>query len=787
MKEKRANLWEGESPLFFVISVAIFPGGIMKSKILTASVLALFAFQAPVQAAEDFASLAKASLATVNGTLKIPGVKDQIEIRRDENGVPHIYAKNTYDLFFAQGFVIAQDRLWELEMTRHVSQGRVAELIGPAGLPHDKLVRTLTFHGPYDDGEWTNYHPEARLILGAYADGVNAFIRQAGDNLPVEFKITGRKPAYWKPEEILTRARVSAAVASGREELRLAQQVAILGAEEANRRDNPVPYGDLVVPRGVDYKLINDEVINALRGEFAGDFPAVELLPPYKILQNAMLTTEQGAPELAPGSNNFAVRGSMTKSGLAMMADDPHRQVTLPAWRYVIHLSAPGWDVIGATEPGLPGVIRGHNGRVAWGRTATGTDEADVFVETVNPADPNQVMWNGSWEPLSTITEVINVKGEAPQYLDVKVSRHGPVFYRDTKNNLAYVLKSSLQEQGTAEYIGALRLDQASGASDCIEMAKFVKSPPTNLVCADSAGNIAFKATIAAPNRSGVGFNGRLPVPGTGAYEWAGLRTDSPSEYNPARGYIATANHNIHPDGYGQPLFYNKRTSWRVDRISKLLETGSKKYAPADFVKILRDNYSTQAEVQQPNFVGWKSQNPDVERARAAVEKWDRVMLRTSQPAAIFATWLKFSNEDDLAKASADQKRQMTEASLVKAIEDLNKTQGSDPAKWRYGIINRSVFAHALVKAYDLPTMERDGGFNNVNAVGAVYRIITDFSNLDGSLYTIGPGQSGQPGSPHYGDLLERWINGTFWPLHYSRQAVVANTKDTLVLNPVAQ
>jgi len=132
----------------------------MKSKILTASVLALFAFQSPVQAAEDFASLAKASLATVNGTLKIPGVKDQIEIRRDENGVPHIYAKNTYDLFFAQGFVIAQDRLWELEMTRHVSQGRVAELIGPAGLPHDKLVRTLTFHGPYDDGEWTNYTPK---------------------------------------------------------------------------------------------------------------------------------------------------------------------------------------------------------------------------------------------------------------------------------------------------------------------------------------------------------------------------------------------------------------------------------------------------------------------------------------------------------------------------------------------------------------------------------------------------------------------------------------------------
>jgi len=758
----------------------------MKRKTLPVFVLALLAVPVPAFAQtsspQDFAALAQASLATVNGTLLVPGLKEQVEIRRDEYGVPHIYAKNTYDLFFAQGFVIAQDRLWALEMTRYVSQGRVSELIGRAGLPHDRLVRTLTFHGPYDDAEWTNYHPEARLILGAYADGVNAFIRQAGDNLPVEFKLTGHKPELWKAEEILTRARVSAAVSSARQELRLAQQVALHGAEEANRRAAPEPYGDLVVPPGVDYKLITDDVIAALGGEFDGDFPPVELLGPYKDLKNAMRTTEQGAPELAPGSNNFAVRGALTKSGRAMMADDPHRQVTLPAWRYVIHLNAPGWDVIGATEPGLPGVIRGHNGRVAWGRTATGTDEADVFIETVNPADANQVQWSGTWEPLKTITEVIEVKGEAPQYLDVKFSRHGPIFYRDAKNNLAYVLKSSLQEQGTAEYIGALRLNQASGANDCIEMAKFVKSPPTNLVCADSAGNIAFKATIAAPNR--VGWNGRLPVPGTGRFEWAGLRTDSPSEYNPARNYIATANHNIHPKDWAQPLFYNKRTSWRVDRISSLLEQGSKKYVPTDFVRILRDNYSTQAEALQPHFVGWKGGSAEVERARAAVEKWDRVVLRTSAPAAIFSTWLRFVNEDELAAAAPAQKREMTEAALGKAVEALKTSQGADAGKWRYGLIHRSVFAHPLINAYDLPTIERDGGFNNVNATGAVYRLVTDFSNLDGSLFTLGPGQSGQPGSPHYGDLLERWNNGAFFPLHYSRAVVVANTKNTLVLNP---
>lgn len=757
----------------------------MKNLLVSVSVLTLASLASPAMAqSPGFAELARESLSVIDGALDLPGLREPVEIVRDESGVPHIYARNMHDLFFAQGYVIAQDRLWQLEMTRHVTQGRVSELIGEAGLPHDRLVRTLRHRGPLDDAEWTNYHPEARQILEAYVQGVNAFILQAGDDLPVEFRLTGHRPQPWRAEEILTRARISAALGSARQELRLAQQVARLGAEEANRRAAPDPYGELVPADGVDFSLITDEVIAALDGHFQGDFPRPELLPVYQGLRLAWLNLEEGAPELSPGSNNWAVRGALTRSGGAIMVDDPHRQVTLPAWRYVIHLNAPGWNVIGATEPGLPGVIRGHNGRVAWGRTATGTDEADVYIETVNPENPNQVLFRGEWEPVRTETEIIRVRGAAPVIHHVRMSRHGPIFHQDHANNVAYAIRSSLQEPGTAEYIGALRLNQADGARDCLEMGQYVKSPPTNLVCADVAGNIGFQVTAAAPDRPN--WNGRLPVPGTGDYEWRGLRPseDLPREYNPERNYIATANNNIHPAGWERPLFFNKKPPyWRVDRISHLLEQRTD-FTPRDFIAILRDNYRGAAEEWQPRFDGWRSGDARVEAARQAVVGWNRLMLRDSAGAAVFHIWLQKADQAAIRAAPARRARSLIEAALRETVAELSASQGADVAAWRYGRVHTSVFAHPLVSAYDLPNMERDGGYDAVNATGSVYRLITDFSNLDGSLFTLAPGQSGQPGSPHYGDLLERWNDGGFFPLHYSREAVERNRRNTLRLSP---
>jgi len=737
----------------------------------------------------SFESLAKESLATIDGSVEVHGLASDVEVLRDRWGVPHIYAKSADDLFFAQGYVIAQDRLWHMEMNRRVAQGRTAEIVGPAGVPHDRLVRMLQFRGPFDEKEWTAYHPDARQLLEAYVRGVNAFITAAGDNLPVEFKLTGIKPAPWKAEDILYRARVTAAIASARSELRLAQAVARYGAAEANRRARPDPYADLRVPAGLDVAIVGDDVLKALEGVMAEDFPHPDLLPQYANWPGARPGAGEGAPERSPGSNNWAIGAAMSSTGVPLMVDDPHRQVTLPAWRYLVHLDAPGWAVAGATEPGLPGVIRGHNGKVAWGRTATGTDEADVFVEEVNPANANEVKWNGAWEALRSVTETIDVKGEAPRTITVKFSRHGPIFHEDAAHRRAYALRSSLMEQGTAEYIGGLRMDQAASARDCLTNADFMRSPPTNLVCASADGAIAFRVSAAAPKRRG--FDGRLPVPGTGAYDWEGLRDDLPSELNPARGWIATANNNIHPPGFKNPLFYTGRPPYRrYERLAHLLGEASKagkRFTVEDLRVMLRDSFKTEAGELKPWFQGWTASTPEAERARALVAGWDNQMLKGSAAAAVYELWRDQIDLDVLKRATGDERKRLVEAGLAAAVESLSGSQGADTAAWRWGRIHASVFKHPVLSAFDLPTVERDGGAETVNATGAVYRLITNFADPDSSLVTIGPGISGQPGSPFYGNLLQAWAGGEFFPLAYTRPAVDRVTAHTLVLKPAVR
>src|SRR5687768_6555593 len=528
------------------LGIFIFIGGM---------VLAGCARPAATSTAPTFEQLAKESLAPIDGRVGVRGLKADVDVLRDEWGVPHIYARNVDDLFFAQGFVVAQDRLWQMEIWRRTGEGRLAELVGPAGLPHDRLYRLLKFRRPVDEAEWNSYHPDGKRIFTAYAAGVNAFIASAGDNLPVEFKLTGIRPEPWTAEQLTLRARVSDSLGDARAELTLARSVATLGLAEASRRARTVPADGLEVPEGLDVAIISEAVVKALDGDMYGNLPRPEILPQFRQLPGAVASIDMGVPETSPGSNNWAIGSKLTGTGTAIMVDDPHRQVTNPAHRYLLHLNAPGWNVAGATEAPLAGVIRGHNGRVAWGRTATETDQADVYVETVNPANANEVQWNGRWEPLRVIKEEIRVKGAAPVTLELKFSRHGPIFFEDREHHRAYALRSQLQERGTAEYLGGLRLDQAISARDCLTAANYMPMPPTNLVCADVDGNIAFRIAVFAPAREG--WNGRLPVPGTGKYEWAPeKRTDLPSEYNPERGYIASANNDTQPRGFVPPYAY---------------------------------------------------------------------------------------------------------------------------------------------------------------------------------------------------------------------------------------
>ncbi|MBI4539359.1 MAG: penicillin acylase family protein [Gemmatimonadetes bacterium] len=301
------------------------------------------------------------------------------------------------------------------------------------------------------------------------------------------------------------------------------------------------------------------------------------------------------------------------------------------------------------------------------------------------------------WEPLRVVVDTILVKGEAPRVVELRFSRHGPIFYEDTVNGRSYAVKAAVLEPGAAGYPGALRLAEVKDCREFLAALRYYKAPSENTICGDQEGNIAWRASGLAPRRTG-GFDGRLPVPGTGSYRWDGYRNDNPQELNPERGWIATANHNIHPPGYDPPLFFKRTPYPRYERIAEVLAAGGN-YTVKDLKALQHDAY-----------------------------------------------W----------------------------------------AQWRWRRMNRSDFPHPLVRAYDLPPIERSGGAGTVAALGATYREIIDLADLDASVARNTPGQSGQPGSPFYGNLLETFANGEYFPLAYSRQAVEANLAHRLVLRPAA-
>jgi penicillin amidase len=730
--------------------------------------------------------LAKKSLARIDGELPMAGLERDVQVIRDRWGIPHIYAQSVDDLFAAQGYVMAQDRLWQMEIWRRTAAGRLAEILGPAAVGRDTQARLLKYRGPMDEVEWTSYHPEAKRIFTAYVKGVNAFISQHASNLPVEFQITGLRPEPWTIEDIVLRA-ITFGDASN--ELRLARSVVELGAKEANRRANPDPFDELRAPDGLDLSVITEQAAASVRGGGGpgNQLPRPEILPTYRgaAVQRDLWWPADDIKE--PGSNNWVVSGAMSVTGKPVVANDPHREVSLPSLRYIVHLNAPGWNVIGSGEPPFVGVAIGHNERLAWGLTIVGTDQHDVFVEELNPANANEVRYNGRWEPLRVVREEIRVKGQSAQTVELKFSRHGPIFHVDTVRQRAYALKSALHEPGTAPYLGGLRLAQARTCREFQGEAMYWKAPSENLICGDVDGNISWQASALTPARKG--WVGRLPVPGTGQYEWTGYRKDLPRELNPARGFIATANHNIQPKGYEPPLMF-KDADTRFQRITRLMQvlTPGKKLSLEDHQRLQHDAFSLQAAADRPLFQGWTSTNANVERARAAIAAWDHIYARDSAAGAIYQTWRTVADRRALDEATPPGTRQpLIEAGLQKAVDRLTSEQGPDARLWRWGRMHTRAFRHPVSDAFNLPTVERAGGAGTVAADGATYREIMDVSDWDRSLVVNVPGQSGQPESPFYGNLLQTWADNQYFALAYSRKAVEEKAAHRLTLKPVAR
>ena len=761
----------------------------------------------------DLASRARAVLAQTSGTLRLSGLSRPVTVLRDSWGVPHIYAETQDDLFFAQGFVAAQDRLWQMELWRRTGEGRLAEVLGPGAVERDRFARLLRYRGDMK-AEWESYAPDAKPILEAFARGVNAFIEQSRGRYPIEFQLAGFAPEPWTPEVCLLRMAGWGMTRNAASEVERARLVRELGAGLVDELATTDPPKKTEVPAGLDLEGIGEEVLG----------PARAVNAPI-----AFDPTRQG-------SNNWVVDGALSATGKPLLANDPHRAIQLPSLRWMVHLVGPGWNVIGAGEPALPGVAAGHNDRVAFGFTIVGIDQQDLYVEETHPENPNEYRHQGRWEPMRIERETIRVKGAAPVEVELKFTVHGPVLHEDRARRRAYALRWVGSEPGTAGYLASLSLNRARNWPDFQKALERWKVPSENLVYADVDGNIGWQVAGLAPVRKG--WSGLLPVPGDGRYEWQGFlpASELPDAYNPPSHFLATANHNILPPGYPHELGYEWTPPHRYVRILEFLRAPrGRKLTVADFQVLQHDATSLPARrlvrLLMDAQGGSDALRPWVER----LIRWDKKIGRDSAEAAVYELWLgelraavfqpRLSAEawkllasdvplektlDILEQPSprwfGDHPQAGRDAALFRALDaalaKAREKLGPDPTKWRWGTLHVTPFRHPLSTdeargaVLDLPSAERDGDENTVNASGganfqahngASFREILDIADWDRSVATSVPGQSGQPGSPHYGDLLPLWAEGRYFPLLFSREKIEAEAKDKLVLEPASR
>jgi penicillin G amidase len=767
--------------------------------------------------ADSLDARAKAALAVIRGTLNVRGLQQSVRVQRDRWGVAHIYAQNQHDLFFAQGFVVAQDRLFQMELWKRSGQGRLAEILGPSAVKRDVSARLLRYRGDMD-AEYKSYSPDTKEILEAFTSGINAYIAEiqkpGGIGLPLEFQLAGFKPEPWKPEDCLNRMAAYSVTGNGASELHSAQLVALLGPEKAPEFLELDPPVKLDPAPGIDFSGLSPVLLENLVGS---DVP---LHFPETPVQ---------------GSNNWTVSGSLTASGKPLLANDPHRVIAEPSLRYIVHLVAPGWNVIGAGEPGLPGVAVGHNENIAWGFTIFGLDQQDLYLAELNPADPEQYKTEHGWEHLEVKTESIGVRGGASVSVKLKFTRHGPVLWDDGKRALALHWVGA--DPGTAGYLGSLALDRAENWQQFEQAMPRWKVPSENIVYADRDGNIGEHSTGLAPLRKN--WTGLLPVPESGGYEWSGFVPNSelPHFYNPAAGFVATANHKMIPENYPYAVGFQWAPPDRFGRISQVISDAAKsqhKLSVADMENLQNDVVSLPARDLQSLL---KRAASNAQAAPGASLKllldWDCAFPEDSLAGTLYEFWLPELTNAVAKLTVPTEAQKIARLSLIRVIEELAHPRasifgqnpedardalllqtlhsaeeklaaklGPDPKNWAWGQVHRASFIHPLggiapaaKTLFNRGPVSRPGENSTVDATyfggasfdqlaGASYREIFDLSDWDNGVGVNVPGQSGQPGSPHYDDLLPLWTQGKYFPLSYSKQAVDRETTDVLELKP---
>ena len=764
----------------------------------------------------------RSSLPQLEGTIRLAGPGAAIEVLRDKDGVPHIFAETDRDAYFALGFVHAQDRLFHMEMTRRIPAGRLSELVGENGLRIDRFMRTLGI-APRAEQSLAALSPEVRAAIDAYSAGVNAWLAQRSGALPPEFVMLRHEPEPWRPVDSVMWGAFMALQLTGnwRQELLRARLAETLDADTLAMLFPPYP-GDAPVTAETRAALFRTLPLDRLEAQLPDE---------------AKQTT---------ASNNWVVAGARSASGKPMLANDTHLGFSAPIIWYMVRIETPELAVTGATVPGVPFVVLGHNRRIAWGLSTTNGDLQDIFIERLDPDDPTRYLTPDGPMPFRQRTETIRVRGGDNVTLTVRETRHGPVLSDliDDAGALAgdgHVLSLAASflngKNRTAEAV--YRLNRAQDWSSFAAALRHWQGPQQNILYADVDGNVGFIAPGRIPVRKT--GNGFMPAPGwTGSHDWTGFVPfdELPRVFNPARGVIVNANNRITAPGYRHFISREWEAPFRAQRIEDMLGA-SQKHSAQDFAAMQADTLSLAARELVPVLLRTEPANARARQAVDMLAAWDGRMNKTEAAPLIFAAWTLELSQALFAPLTGNRlrtylrlrplvlarmlgdgdrwcddpdTRQTTEActdrlaaTLSRALARLTDKFGEDMTRWRWGAAHRAVFRNRVLEhvpvygPYTEIAVATDGGdytvsrgtqilsdennpFRHVH--GAVFRGIYDLADLSRSRFMQPVGQSGNPLSPHYDDLNRRWANFDYLVLGIPRKDLLSGGARRLVLTP---
>ncbi|MFQ6066527.1 MAG: penicillin acylase family protein [bacterium] len=767
------------------------------------------------------------TLPKMKGRTELKGLIAQVDVIRDKWGVPHIFAQNKKDLFYALGYVTAQDRLFQMDLMRRVGSGKLAEILGEDLAATDHFFRILSVMWP---GERINkmLKGQYREATEAYAAGVNEFIETHQKSLPIEFRILGYAPEPWKMNDgTYIHLYMGWALQTGWSgDLTLMKLVEKLGQEMADEAMPPYPGdGPTIMPEGIR--------------SFAQFFQSLH--PSHNLAEKMLLSCET-----LTGSNGWTISGKKMSGGMPILANDPHLDLSAPSVWYEVHIQANDLDVAGVTLPGISAVVIGNNRNIAWGLTNVMLDDMDFYIEKINPDNPYQYLYKGKWEDMKVVEAVIKVKGKEPLTKEIRITRHGPIvseIHPGLKEVLAMRWTLNDDLGGTECFMD---VNTAKNWEDFKDAVRHYHGPAQNIVYADEGGNIGYYLCGRIPIRANKN-EGSLPMPGwDGAHEWKGYVPfeQNPHLYNPEAGFVVTANNKTVPDDYPYYISRYFFPKYRAERITQLIQ-GKEKLSLDDNKQIQTDIYSIEAEEVTPIILKvLEGQDLDSEGRRALehLRTWDFFTSDTSVAATLFhVTQMKLIKnifEDELgeelyreyittwpsvikafrvimAKADSrwfddvstpDEKEgrdDIVRKSIQEAVQELKAKLGKNMRKWHWGRLHRHFSGHPVFRDvrflkhfFNIGPFPIGGSPSTValaaysftqpyvSSFGVSARQIINFSDRANDVRVINSGCSGQFNSKFYRNQSELWRNAEYHPVLMSRHDVEQNAVATLALLP---